>query len=303
MYFCRDLIRRKDSFHTSPALNQPVAPDRDRTRTVSMDAQTQDALLQINRRFYERTAVQFDATRQGWTPGLRAILPYFERGEKDWPTVLDVGCGNGRFARLLACESLRARYVGVDGNAQLLQLARSAAAGLDGVECLFLQADLASPSWLAALTDASARDGCWPAPIEEEGRAPFDVVLCTATIQHLPAYGLRLRLLGDFQRLTDGYIILSFWQFLGRERFRAKLIDPRTVGIDPGALEAGDGLLPWKQGVEAIRYVHQVDDVELEHLAADAGLDIVHTFRADGKRKDADSSGVLPGLNLYAVLR
>ena len=268
-----------------------------------MDAQTQNALLQINRRFYEQTAVQFDATRQGWTPGLRAILPYFERGAKDRPTVLDVGCGNGRFARLLAHESLHARYVGVDGNAQLLQLARSAAAELAGVECLFLQADLARPSWLAALADASAGDGCWPTLLEREGRAPFDVVLCTATIQHLPGYRLRLRLLRDFRRLTDGYIILSFWQFLGRQRFRAKLIDPRTVGIEPGALEAGDGLLPWKQGVEAIRYVHQVDEAELEHLAADAGLEVVRTFRADGKREEANGPGVLPGLNLYAVLR
>ncbi len=268
-----------------------------------MDAQTQNALLQINRRFYEQTAIQFDATRQGWTPGLRAILPYFERGEKDRQTVLDVGCGNGRFARLLAHEGLTAGYVGVDGNVQLLEFARSSAAELCGVECRFVRADLAHRGWLEALPDASAKDGGGLAPIERERKAPFDVVLCTATIQHLPGYGLRLRLLRDFRQLTSGYIILSFWQFLGRERFRAKLIDPRTVGVDPDTLEAGDGLLPWKRGVEAVRYVHQVDEVELEHLAADAGLAVVRTFRADGKREEADGSGVLPGLNLYAVLR
>ena len=268
-----------------------------------MDAQTQSLLLQLNRRFYERTAIHFDATRQGWTPGLRAILPYFERGVKDKLTVLDVGCGNGRFARLLANESVKARYVGVDGNAQLLQLARRSAAELSGVECLFLQADLARPDWQATLTGVMREDTGGPATVGENRKALFDIVLCTATLQHLPGYGLRLRLLRDFRRLTNGYIILSFWQFLSRERFVAKLVDPRTVGVDPAALEAGDGLLPWKQGVEAIRYVHQVDEVELDHLAADAGLTVVHAFRADGKREEASSSGLLPGLNLYAVLR
>lgn len=268
-----------------------------------MDAQTQSFLLQLNRRFYEKTATHFDATRQGWTPGLRAILPYFERGVKESLTVLDVGCGNGRFARLLAHEGLRARYFGVDGSAQLLRLARSSAAELSDVECRFLQADLAHPDWQAALPGVSRKDVGDPAPFEKKRRALFDMVLCTATLQHLPGFRLRLRLLRDFRRLTTGYIILSFWQFLSRERFVAKLIDPRTVGVDPAALEPGDGLLPWKQGVEAIRYVHQVDEDELKHLAADAGLTVVRTFRADGKREEASTSGVLPGLNLYAVLK
>jgi len=268
-----------------------------------MDAQTQNSLLQINRIFYERTAIHFDATRQGGTPGLRAILPYFERGVKEKLTVLDVGCGNGRFARLLADEGIEASYVGVDGNAQLLQLARNSTAGLTGVECSFLQADLARQCWLEALPGVVAEYGAVTASTGEGRRVPFDIVLCTATLQHLPGYGLRLRLLRDFRRLTGGYIILSFWQFLSRERFRTRLVDPTTVGVDPSALEAGDGLLPWKQGVEAVRYVHQVDEVELDHLAADAGMTVLRTFRADGKREEAGCSGVLPGLNLYAVLR
>ena len=267
-----------------------------------MDPRTQSALLSVNRRFYEQAAFHFDATRQGWTPGLRAILPYFKPGAKEVLTVLDAGCGNGRFTRLLAQEGYAARYTGVDGNAQLLQIARESCADLAGIVCRFIQADLADPSWTEALAHGEEA-GCGASGGNLGGQTPeFDVVLCTATIQHMPGYDLRLRLLREFRRLCAGYIILSFWQFLSRERFRAKLIDPETVGIHASALEPGDGLLPWKQGVESVRYVHQVDETELRQLAADAGLSVLRTFRADGRREEAEEVGALPGLNLYAVL-
>ena len=259
-----------------------------------MDSQTLDALLRLNRRFYEQVALHFDATRQGWTPGLHAILPYFRVGGKERPTVLDVGCGNGRFARLLAQEGLTASYTGVDGDETLLQLARKSTANLAGVDCRFITADLADPGWtdaLAAGRDTENRRAHLPG--KRNDTPEFDIVLCTATVQHLPGYALRLRLLRDLQRLSAGYIILSFWQFLSSERFRTRLIDPETVGITASAFEPGDGLLPWRQGVEAIRYVHQVDETELRQLAADAGLSVLHTFRADGREGD---------LNLYAIL-
>ena len=121
----------------------------------------------------------------------------------------------------------------------------------------------------------------------------YSVVLCTATVQHLPGYRLRLRLMRDLKRLSAGNVILSFWQFLSSERFRNKLIDPSEVGIGAADLEPGDGFLPWKQGVDSVRYVHQVDETELHQLAADTGQTVVHSFRADGKESD---------LNLYAVL-
>jgi SAM-dependent methyltransferase len=242
-----------------------------------MQISTAQRLLDLNRDFYATVAEHFDATRQGWTPGQIAILPYFRAGPKeDLISVLDVGCGNGRFARLLHEEGIPCRYTGVDGDARLLRLAEEALTDLDGIDAHFHQADLADPAWAAPLGDQT-----------------FDVVLCLATVQHLPGYDLRLRLMRDFRRLSRRWAILSFWQFLTSGRFLAKQIDWSTVGLSAEDVDAGDALLPWRQGVHAVRYVHQVDEAELCQLAADADWSIHATFRADGKEGD---------LNLYAVL-
>lgn len=259
-----------------------------------MELKTQNRLLALNRRFYEKVAHHFDATRQGWTPGLWAILPYFRATGKERLPVLDVGCGNGRFARLLEEAGVVASYTGVDGNASLLRIARKSAANLEGVDCQFIQAELANTDWHSVLAASSGAESRHAHANTDSIESPkYTVVLCTATVQHLPGYALRLRLMRDLQRLSSDYVILSFWQFLSSDRFRRKLIDPGTVGICPTELEPGDALLPWRQGVESVRYVHQVDDAELRQLAAGAGLTVLHTFRADGKESD---------LNLYAIL-
>lgn len=263
-------------------------------KSACMDPKTQDALLTLNRRFYEQVAHHFDATRQSWTPGLRAILPYFRSAGKERLSVLDVGCGNGRFARLLEKAGILASYTGVDGNGSLLGLAQQSTANLEGVDCQFIQAELADSSWPSSLEKAvRGKNSETTEPVDSAKVPKFDVVLCTATMQHLPGYALRLRLLRDLRQLSAGYVILSFWQFLSSERFRSKLIDPRTVDISAAQLEPGDGLLPWRQGIESVRFVHQIDEDELGWLATDSGQIVLHTFRADGKESD---------LNLYAVL-
>jgi 2-polyprenyl-3-methyl-5-hydroxy-6-metoxy-1,4-benzoquinol methylase len=59
---------------------------------------TRERLNTINREFYRVTAHDFDETRgQPW-PGWKRVLPYLKLPL----SVLDVGCGNGRFGVFLA---------------------------------------------------------------------------------------------------------------------------------------------------------------------------------------------------------
>ncbi len=244
-----------------------------------MNEATRTRLLEINRDFYAAVAAPFNATRQAHTPGkARLVAQIGARSGGEPLRVLDVGCGNGRLAFMLEVLGRPIDYVGVDAASGLLDLAAENTRELANVRTRFIQADLANDDWSASLA------------------GNFDAVLCLATLQHLPGYALRSRLVKTLGGLTtaDGLVIISAWQFMESERLRARVLPWETADIDATQVEPGDALLPWKQEVYAIRYVHQTTAAEFTRLAADADLRIVETFRADGREGD---------LNLYVLLQ
>ncbi len=244
-----------------------------------MRASTRDVLLQVNRDFYRTVAAPFDATRMARSRGMERLLSYAPTVD-DTLRVADVGCGNGRFAWMLEELARPVAYTGVDGNPQLLSAAAEHAAGLVWVTPNFRLADLAEPGW--------------PRSLDKD--APFDMVVCLATLQHMPGFDLRARLVADLASLLaeGGVLAISAWQFMESQRLRARVLDWSEAGLDPADVEPGDALLPWKQDVYAVRYVHQIDGEEMARLAAFAGLVITDAYRADGREGN---------LNLYALLQ
>ena len=91
----------------------------------TMDKETVERLLALNRAFYTAFARPFAASRSASDPALTCILPYIPQRAR----VLDVGCGSGRLAVLLDRERPGATYVGVDAVPELVQVARAQAAG------------------------------------------------------------------------------------------------------------------------------------------------------------------------------
>ena len=243
-----------------------------------MDPAARDRLLELNRRFYATVAEPFHATRQGWTAGKVKLLDYAPARRP--LRVADIGCGNARFAVMLDSLAAPVFYTGVDAAPELLALARSHTAALAHVNVKLVQADLADSGWIAGLGEPPPR---------------FYMVVCLATLQHLPGYPLRAQVMRSLAELLadDGVLAVSAWQFLSSERFAAKQIAWSAAGLSPADVEEGDALLPWKQGAYAIRYVHQIDEDEMRRLAADAGLAVRSIYRADGKEGN---------LNLYALL-
>ena len=82
-----------------------------------MDSSIAAYLLEINHQFYMRFGDSFSATRRRLQPGARRVLGMLKGDE----ALLDLGCGNGEFARELAKSGHRGPYLGVDFSLPLLR--------------------------------------------------------------------------------------------------------------------------------------------------------------------------------------
>ena len=258
-----------------------------------MNPMLQAQLLELNRAFYTAVASEFDQTRGGLPVGWDQLLPWLPT-DLDQPTnVLDVGCGNGRFARFLAHIGHASTYLGVDGEATLLQLAAEQTLGLPHIRTHFAQVDLAVPGWARGLTERVQLDLA-QFELPQFELAQFELIVCLAVLHHIPGQNLRQQLINELGSLLHphGVLILSNWQFLTSPRLAGKQLPWSTIGVHPAEVEPGDALLPWQQGVQAVRYVHQLDEAEVNALAAAAGLKVCTHFYADGKNGR---------LNLYSI--
>ena len=261
-----------------------------------MDRKTAEALADINRVFYRERAEEFDATRTDPWPGWRRVLECLDLPPPTEPLrVLDVGCGNGRFASLLdrhlAPRRQTFRYVGIDASLALLARAQSR-------ELSVGDAQLVCADW-----EQTSPERALPA-------GPFALVVLFGVLHHVPCAAHRRALLVAAARrlAAGGLLAFSAWQFAARSRFRRRLVAwedynraaARTV--DPAQLEPGDHLLRWGDAAMAslryapgsVRYCHFADDAEIARLTTGLDLDRVALYRADGREGD---------LNRYWVLR
>jgi SAM-dependent methyltransferase len=220
-----------------------------------MDENTIRRLNAINREFYRVTADEFDQTRgQAW-PGWIQLLPHL----KTPLSVLDVGCGNGRFGLFLAehFDAKAIRYHGMDNNPALLEHAKAALANLPN-------------------TTLEERDIIENPP--DSGL--YDLVALFGVIHHIPGAARRQAFMQNLTRHVKpgGIFAFACWRFYEYERFRQRIVPwPADIPV-----EANDFLLDWRRGKAALRYCHYVDDAEHAALVAATGLTEIQSYRADG---------------------
>ena len=215
-----------------------------------MDEITIHRLNTINREFYRVTAEAFDQTRGRPWPGWVRLLQHVTLPL----SVLDVGCGNGRFGVYLSEHVESVTYHGIDSNPALLARA---------------QANLPHGNF-------SQRDIVEKPP--DAGQ--YALVALFGVIHHVPGVQQRQ----DFMQVLAGRVapggVLAFacWRFYEFERFRDRIVAwPDDLGV-----EQHDYLLDWRRGETALRYCHYVDDAEHDALVAATGLHEVDSYRADG---------------------
>jgi SAM-dependent methyltransferase len=257
-----------------------------------MKQATIDRLLALNRRFYAEHADAFSATRRTPWPGLERALnraapirssPIAHTASTpSRPTVLDIGCGNGRALPALRRrfgDSLR--YLGVDGSGPLLAIARGR---WSSTSVRFEHADFAATAPELAL------------PVER-----FDVVLLLGVLHCVPSEGARRALLtAAAQRVAPGgMLVLTVWRFDRDPRFEQRCVPAeRYAQVAPGIarreLDSGDELLGFGQSTDALRYAHFPTESELARLLGDLPLQLEARFSSDGSGQQ---------LNDYLLLR
>jgi SAM-dependent methyltransferase len=252
---------------------------------ASLEPRTARALNELNRIFYDTHAESFGASREAPWPGWKRVVAAL--AERPRPKaqaeanplalrVLDVGCGNARFAAYLdrALEPLgwRFSYTGVDACPALLEQARARVPAR--VSFRFSRADLVAESLDVALP-----------------RGPFDLVCAFGLLHHVPGRQRRRDLVRAFaDRLAPGGVVaVTAWRFERFERFQRHRVPweayNRGTGtpIAPDQLEPGDHLLRWGDGSGPPRYCHFADESETAEWVDSMALEPVDRFQADGR--------------------
>jgi tRNA (uracil-5-)-methyltransferase TRM9 len=251
-----------------------------------MNPETITTLNHLNRAFYAAVADDFDQTRSTAWPGWQGLVPYLTTPL----SVLDVGCGNARFALFLydsliatpSTESLATRYSvlgalssaltyhGLDSSPALLAHARAALTDKPGLTFTLDQRDILEN----------------PADVGE-----YDVVALLGVLHHIPGYEQRQQFMRQLAGRVKpgGLLVFTAWRFYEYERFRERIV-PWSPDIQ---VEANDYLLDWRRGTHSLRYCHYTDDAEHDALVAVTGLTEIASYRADGQGNAANRYSVL----------
>ncbi len=251
-----------------------------------MNERTVRTLNRLNELFYRERASEFSETRKRPWRGWDELL---DRHGASLPSesplrILDLGCGNGRFATFLSERLERPfRYTGVDASSLALDFARDRTAALEGSRFLLL--DVVVENVASHLGDAV-----------------FDLVVLFGLLHHVPGIANRERLLRESAELLDdgGLLACTVWRFDRFDRFRRKLVPSDIVVADTGLrldlrdLEPGDHIMTWGDNETAFRYCHAMSEEEQRSLGKNLPLDRVDDFLADG---ETDT------LNRYFVFR
>ncbi len=243
-----------------------------------------EALNGLNRAFYLEYAAEFSATRSRPWPGWERVVEHLRCRLDDFGrsgcAVLDLGCGNGRFASFLTDRLDRPiDYCGVDASEQLLAEARTRSPGGGSWRGRYLQADIV----LGGLDEL---------PVE----ATFDLVVLFGLLHHVPSLARRRELLTESAGLlrSGGLLVVSFWQFGSSQRFAKRVIRWHVHNrqaadkISLRELEHGDLLLAWGEpstdlSGSARRYCHYADSREAAALVESVDLKLFDRFTSDGE--------------------
>lgn len=230
-----------------------------------MDRQTQQNLLKIVKRNYEKIAEHYNETRKKHLEPLWGELTKCAKQARPGSRILDVGCGNGRLIE--AFERTDIDYLGVDSNQKLLESAKKQKPGFK-----FKLGNILELSKIPEIN--------------------FDYIFCVAVLHHLPGKNLQIQALKQLKNKIkpDGKIVITVWNLWGQKKYRRlilkfallKLIKKNHRLGGTGKMDFGDILFDWKNSKgERVsqRYYYAFTKKQLKKIAKKAGLKVKKVYK------------------------
>lgn len=236
-----------------------------------MTNQTIKKLNQLNLDFYKTVHTSFDQTRsnpwKGWDSIIEHITALAEKKSK--VSILDIGCGNGRFYSFLTSilDSEKIIFTGVDSDENLLSLAKEKIKQTDQTQNVDIVAKLLKSDSLGL------------------NNQTFDLVVMFGVLHHIPSKKLRTSLVTNIVDMlnNDGIAVIANWQFADDARYKKRFISPEEISANSDELEPNDYILDWQKGERALRYCHHTTDEEMKNIVSRAKGKIIDSYFADGK--------------------
>lgn len=212
---------------------------------------------------YQKMADQFEKTRRNlYWPEFEYFKPYFKENQD----ILDIGCGGGRFCKIL--EPYNVNYIGIDLSSELVRLAKQHSVNQ---KCTFETGNILDLNIL--------------------GDKKYDLILIIGAFHHLPSFELRQKALNEVKKhlKPNGYILMTNWYYGLFKGFKTllkqyfhKIFTPNKeiAGFIYNDLDFRDLFVPWKLSKQTInRYYHSFSKGELKKLFKQTGFKILNNKR------------------------
>lgn len=221
-----------------------------------MNKQDFEYLIKINKDFYNQIGSEFSKTRRYPWKGWESISKIIEKSfPSDKLSLLDLGCGNGRFYKFLL-ERLPKHdsdYTGIDTNSELLDEAKKT----HPQGQFIMQNILADLNW--------------------KNFGTYDLVVAFGFTHHIPSQEYRKTWFTNLTKLLnkDGLLIFTNWLF-----------DIQKGISKEKEYENGDYFLGWNKYPNLYRYCHYYGDEEMVmiiKLLEETGCVLRNRFVGDSK--------------------
>lgn len=253
--------------------------------TLSIKMTTKDKINKVNEDFYTIIADSFSQTRQYAWDGWNMLLENIPKEVQDDNNlkILDLGCGNGRFAHFLAQNlDTQIDYIGVDSCIELLKLGKEEVKEkqYNNLEYKFVEKNI-----------LELENGFLDFV---KNNTKFNLITLFGVMHHIYDEKDRQNLFNfASQSLKEnGHFVFATWEFAKNQRQLNKKLDLQSpegqqflqeYNLELSDFGQDDYTLDWTRINKAYRYCRDYSTEEIENLCKQNSLQITDSFYADGK--------------------